>query len=373
MTKTLVIHSGLYKTGSSAIQLYLARADHRRALGDARYPRTGRSLGVQHGNLTAQLRGGKGFLPDRGGWDELIAEIVAGDTTTTVVSSEHFSALTPEQVRVIGEKTRAAGVQVRWVHYLREQAGFYNAFYVERLVTMRPEFHEIIQQPFEEFGTWSPIDLGMLDYARYAESILDGIPGVDLRLRPFARSQLLDGDAVADFCATAGIVHDPGNAEDTNIGTGWRTVETAKRLTPLVRQAKLRQQLRGAGNWHAARMRWIALVRSELVQVTTALGWNDESAIYLTPEFRERLLERYADQNRRVAEIAGFDWPAIVAAERPKPYNIGEFASIPADQVMAVVERVLPLTFRPPEEIEVLIDRTAETPGARRGLFGRRS
>ena len=102
--KRLVIHAGTYKTGSSAIQLYLARAGHYGKLGGAVYPTTGRALGVQHGNLTAQLRRGRAFVPARGGWDELLAEINAGDAETTVVSSEHFASLTPDQLA----KARAA-------------------------------------------------------------------------------------------------------------------------------------------------------------------------------------------------------------------------------------------------------------------------
>ena len=73
MTKKLVIHAGTYKTGSSAIQLYLSRAARTGQLGDATYPQTGRALGIQHGNLTAELRRGSAFVPERGGWDQLLA------------------------------------------------------------------------------------------------------------------------------------------------------------------------------------------------------------------------------------------------------------------------------------------------------------
>lgn len=370
-TKTLVIHAGTYKTGSSAIQLYLYRAARRNQLGaDISYPETGRGIGVQHGNLIAELRGGNAYSPDRGSWDDLFAEINAGTATTTIVSSENFAALAPERIAVIGTKAAAAGVKVRWVHYLREQAGFYNAFYVERLVNMRPEFAELINLPFEEFGEWSPIDVDYLcRYASFADILTEAIPGVELCFRPFSRSALIDGDVVADFCATVGAPHVAGSAEDTNIGTGWRTVETARLLTPIVEQRRLRKRLERAPDWHAIRMRWIALIRSELVQVTNELGWNQESAIYLTPEFRATLLERYAEENRRIAEIAGFDWPAIIAAERPKPRNVGDFDEIRASELATVFDRVMHVVMQPPEEIEELLQR----PGPRRASLPRRA
>lgn len=372
--KTLVVHSGTYKTGSSAIQVYLARAGHAGALasGGAAYPRTGRSTGVQHGNLAAELRNGSAFIPENGGWDALLAEITTGEAATTVVSSEHFAALRPAQLEVIGQKCRAAGIRVRWVHYIREQASFYNAFYVERIVTMRPEFLDIINLPFEEFGTWSPIDLGLMRYAGFAECVLTAIPEVDLRLRPFSRAHLAGGDAIEDFCATAGVPYDPEYAASTNVGTGWRTVETARRLTPLVKRGKLARQLKDAPNPHALRMRWNALIRSEFVKATTELGWNDESAVYLTPQFRERLLAEYAEDNARVAELAGFDWPAIVAAEPAKPYNIGDYSEVPATELFAVVDRVVPVIFRPPAEIRQLM-RAGGKPAAPSASTARRA
>lgn len=353
--KTLVIHSGTYKTGSSAIQLYLARAEHNRQLGDATYPMTGRGLGVQHANLTAEIRGGDSFTSARGGWERLLEEVNQGEARTTVISSENFASFTPEQLDAVGRRTAAAGVQVRWIHYVREQSGFFNAFYVERLVAMRPEFADLIDLPVEDFATWSPLDLSILDYATFADQVRDAVPGVDLRLRPFARAHLVDGDVVADFCATAAIAYSPGHAVETNVGTGWRTVEAARRLTPLMKVAGIGERVVAMHNGDATRLRWIALIRSALVTATEELGWNDESAMYLTAEFREQLLARYAAQNERVAEIGGFDWPAIVAAEKPRDRNIGSFDDIPASEYAHVVQRVVPLMLQPPEEIAALL------------------
>lgn len=353
--KTLVVHSGTYKTGSSAIQLYLARAHHARDLGTASYPRLGRGTNsVQHGNLNAELRGGRAFVPRLGAWDDVITELVTGEADTAIVSTENFSTLTGEQAALVGAKCAAAGVRVRWVHYLREQAGFYNAFYVERLVNMRPEFSDIIDLPFEEFGTWSPIDMGFLDYAGFVEMLRAAIPDVDVVLRPFTRGELVGGDVVADFCAAVGIPYVERHAESTNVGTGWRTTETARRLTPLIRTAGLPLRVQHKANPAAARLRWLQLIRSELSTRTTELGWNDASAIYLTPQFRAELHERYRAGNERVAELTGLEWQRIVDAEPVKDYNIGDYATIDAEQLMSVVHGVLTLAMVKPDEIHAL-------------------
>lgn len=357
--KTLIVHSGTYKTGSSAIQLYLSRAEEAGRLGDARYPALGRSYTRQHINLNAELRGGNMFDPRLGSWDDVIAGLMAGDGPAAVVSTENFSTLSAQALRTIGEKTRAAGVRVRWIHYLREQSSFYNAFYVERLINLRPEFRDLVDLPFEEFGTWSPIELDFLDYGSFAETVLREIPDVDLVLRPFSRRHLVDADAVADFCATAGLPFDPALAKSANVGTGWRTVETARRLTPLVRSAELRKRCAVFEHRPTARFRWISLLRSELIRASTAVGWNTESAIYLTPAFREVLRERYRAENERVSALAGFDWAAIADAEPSKEYNVGDYADIPGDEVLAVVERVTRLLVSMPEEIKAMPRKAA--------------
>lgn len=354
---TLVVHSGTYKTGSSAIQLYLARAEHAGdlAAGGASYPRTGRSAGIAHGNLNAELRRGATFKPELGGWDDLFAAMRTSEASTTVVSTENFADLSPEALDELGRRCAAAGVRVRWVHYLRDQPGFYNAFYVERLVAMRPEFAELVERPFEEFGDWSPIDLGIMRYSAFVEQVCRSFPDVDLRLRPFSRRHLRDGDVVADFCATAELPYVAGHAGQTNVGTGWRTTETARRLTPLVKQAQLFEASRDAVNPAATRMRWLALLRSALARTSTGLGWNDVSAVYLTDQVRARLLEEHHADNELVGRIGGFDFAGIVESEPARPRNIGDYRDVDAEEALTVSSAVLMTIIEPPEEIRQML------------------
>ncbi len=370
--KTLVIHSGTYKTGSSAVQRYLVQAEEAGVLEHATYPVTGRALGHQHLNLNAELRGGDMFSPRLGTWDEVISGLVAGEKTTAVVSTEHFSMLTPEQMGVIGQKARAAGVALRWMHYLREQASCYNAFYVERLINLRPEFAELIERPFEDFAEWSPLSLHFLSYSRFARTVLTAIPDVDLVLRPFSRAHLVGGDAVADFCATAGIPFVPEKSAAANVGMGWRTVETARRVTPTIRAAQLRLKVTEFEQPAVARMRWLGLLRKELILASHEAGWNRESAVYLTEDFEAVLRERYRADNERVSEYADFDWARIADAEACKPYNIGDYADIPGDEVFAVVGRVMATLVEMPEEVAAMRRGAAATGGQRPSTSRRR-
>ena len=359
--RLLVIHSGTFKTGSTAIQLYLNRADHHGVLSSvgATYSRVGRIHSIQHANLTAELMGGRVFVPGHGGWEALITQITTGTHPVTVISSETFSLLDAAALRRVGDLCRRAGVGIRWIHYVREQAGLYNAFYVERIVTLRPDL-EMIALPFEACRSHARFDLEFLRYASFMERLYDAIPDVDLRVRPFARELLAENDVVADFCATAELPHDPVHGGHTNVGTGWKTVETARRLIPAIKEAGLRGQLTGIPNRPAARQRWLQLIRSELVHATTAEGWNSESAVYLTPDFRAELHQEYRDENTRLDAQVDFPWLETVDATPLKAFNIGDYDDIPAEELVRVVTRVLRTVYRMPDEIAALRPQTPE-------------
>lgn len=354
MQKTLIVHSGTFKTGSTAIQSFLARASQEGKLPpEVAYPTIGRGThSVQHQNLYSQLLGEVLFTPALGTWEQLVESIASGSAETTVISCESFSMLGPDHIRAIGEYARQAGAKVRWVHYVRDQATFYNAFYVERLMVMRPEHAELVDLPFEEFREWSPLDMSFLRYGEFADTITSAIPDVDLRLRPFIRKELLHGNAVADFLSTCELPIQGEGAGSSNVGSGWRTVETARHLAPIVAAAPMRGRLRGADSWKATRLKWIQILRGEFVTKATQLGWNDSSAVYMTSEFRQELLDDYRDDNLLIGKLGGFSFTDMIEQSSFPEYNIGDYSEIPGDQVMAVVKLVMQGLHTMPEEIQ---------------------
>ena len=342
---TLFIHSGAFKTGSSSIELFLARNATLLAEHGLVYPKAGRGQRVQHSNLTAELKGWKAFSADVGGWSDVIDDPAVSDGANPVVSSELLSSLLPDELHRLGRLVSDTGVEVVWIHYVREQASLINAFYVERIITLRPEFAHLIERPFDEFPQWSPISLGFLDYDSFARNVMDAIPGVKLIVRPFVRSELDEGDVVADFCSQIGVVRSEGQTARTNVGAGWRTVEFAKRLTKLVAASPIAQVHRDQPNTIADRLRRIAGVRTHLMQTTNELGWNKESAVYATDAFRRTTQEHYRASNRRLGRMIGVDLAALFELERPRPHNAGNLDDISATEVLHVVERVLPSLF----------------------------
>ncbi|MFE3999706.1 hypothetical protein ACFX43_13030 [Nocardioides sp. YIM B13467] len=377
MQKTLIVHSGTFKTGSTAIQTFLARASREGNLPpEVAYPTIGRGThSVQHQNLYSQLLGEVLFTPALGTWEQLVESIASGSAETTVISCESFSLLKPEHISAIGDYARQAGAKVRWVHYVRDQATFYNAFYVERLMVMRPEHAELVDLPFEEFREWSPLDMSFLRYGEFADTITTAIPDVDLRLRPFIRKELRHGNAVADFLSTCELPIQGEGAGASNVGSGWRTVETARHLAPIVAAAPMRGRLRGADSWKATRLKWIQILRGEFVTRATQLGWNDTSAVYMTSEFRQELLDDYRDDNLLIGKLGGFSFTEMIEQSSFPEYNIGDYASIPGDEVMAVVKLVMQGLHTMPEEIQQEVEdaraRRREAEASQRGRLRR--
>jgi hypothetical protein len=344
MTK-LIIHSGAYKTGSTSIQHFLKREAPRLLSSQGiLYPMSGRGKRAQHNNLVAELKQQRNFNPALGGWSDVFAETAEKKAEVAIVSSEHFSTLLPHEIARLRSVLSATGLTVVWVHYVREQASLVNALYVERIVTMRPEFLDRIDRPFEEFLTWSPIPLDFLDYDAYERSIVEELRDVEVIVRPFVREALAGGDAVADFCALLDAGAVPDSASRVNVGAGWRTVEVARRLTRLVAESPIaRQPTTPAG--FQARLGRIGRVRSRLMEITRDLGWNDESAIYATGDFARSVAEQYARSNAELGARLGIDLNDLFARQPMRPRNVGDFSEIASDDLFSVVHHVLPSLF----------------------------
>ena len=97
---------------------------------------------------------------------------------------------------------------------------------------------------------------------------------------------------------------------------------------------------------------------------TTEVGWNSDSAIYMTPEHRATILGEYHDENARLDALMDTPWLDIVESSRMKPHNVGSYHDVSGEELMTVMSRVLAVVYEMPDQVKALVKAEPEsTPG----------
>ncbi|MBV8614529.1 MAG: hypothetical protein JOY66_12280 [Acetobacteraceae bacterium] len=294
--RRVLLHAGLHKTGTTALQQFLCAAAERLRTQGVLYPATGRSRDWPdgHHNIAWQLAGDRRFNSSVGGLDEAAAEVAAfpGDA---VLSSEGFESMlgVPARLAPLLEHRLLRDHAFTIVLWVREQAS-----YIESL------FFQMLRHGMAEDAVGfcaSVVECSQLQYEDWVfhfdyEALRKGLLGLPARLavRPYAG--LAGGSTASDFLAFAGLAFgaDPLEAKRANLRS-----DLAEAFS-LFCQARLG----GAGADWAARREAVA----ELFGGRQA---------HLSPRLRGALAARFAGGNRRLACACGF--PAAALAIPPAP------------------------------------------------------
>ena len=299
MTRTLWLHCGTYKSGSSRVQnLAWTRRDELLAEG-VLYPDTGLAtgqpdIGVRHSRLTYLH---EDALAWRSLVDELVAEIGDSPATRVLMSSETWSRPgRGEALADLLDALRGAGVvgEVHAVLYLRQRFDYARSLYREytrRHSNVRPlaEYVEANQRP-----------LDLLDAVRTVRGAV--APG-DLQVFPYNEIP----DTGPHFFGLLGVEVPPETSRE-NPGIDAVEVEAHRQLNLLAPELK--------AEWPGL----AAAVPDELV--LPAGGWTEKFAdgqLEADVEWRsafaaetgwppssvERLVEQPADAGRDVTQLAG--------------------------------------------------------------------
>jgi hypothetical protein len=134
--RRVLLHAGLHKTGTTALQRFLSGvADELRGKGFL-YPQSGRpqeAPDAQH-NIAWQLGGDRRFRPSAGSLDDLAIEVSSfpGDA---VVSSEDFESIlgTPERFLPLFKHPLLKGHAFTIVFWVRDQASYLESLFFEML------------------------------------------------------------------------------------------------------------------------------------------------------------------------------------------------------------------------------------------------
>ena len=200
--RTLYIHCGLPKTGTTSIQTSLtSRREELRTIGYS-YPSVGLSaVGNAHHNISLEILNRPDFAPERGGVGELLRDLERVDRPPNVViSSENFVnciSRIPQGDNRFVEFVRAAmerNDRVRLIFMFRRFARFFESMYLQRMKTGRPN---------------SKVPEFVFECKQWTKSILNALSALS---REIGRENLIlidlereGGDALPLFLSTVGI------------------------------------------------------------------------------------------------------------------------------------------------------------------------
>ncbi len=204
--KKIFIHSGLHKTGTTALQAMLFKNRKNLLIQDVYYPDTGIPRGLYgHHNIAWQISRDRRFRLEFGDLRALLKEIEGIGKSKIVISSEDFecSLLHPNRLKKINDYFLSNNIKVCFIIYLRNQVDYLNSLYFELLkVGFGDDFYKfankIIFTNKFDFKEWEFV----FNYSDIPKS-LETLGDIEVIYRDY--DDLIDNNTVVDFCDVVGI------------------------------------------------------------------------------------------------------------------------------------------------------------------------
>ncbi|WP_397541299.1 hypothetical protein [Roseovarius salis] len=276
----LLIHVGMQKTGSTALQNFLLA--NRRALAGKglHYIAHGRK-NISHNRLYRPLRGEAAGQV----WREIAAETAAHGGALSLLSSELLfdRGIAEAMARHMPGALRA---QARVVVYARRQDTYLEAMYKQKTKNGRENLspQAFVDKKGDELG----------DYAAVLDSFADALGADRILLRRFERGAMVDGDIVADFLSLLGL----DKADDTFVQPAHEANQTLSRAVT--------EQLGALARHSGVNVRELA---REMMR--DPAGAPRRSGDVFTNDQRRRIMARFEPGNARIARrfLNGGDVP----------------------------------------------------------------
>jgi len=204
--KKIFIHSGLHKTGTTALQAIFLKNKENLINQNFYYPDSGipRNL-YGHHNLAWQISRDRRYRSELGDFRTLLKEIQHVDGDNIIISSEDFecSLLHPNKLNKLNQFFLANNIKVYLIVYLRNQVDYLDSLYFELLkVGFGDEFskfaNKIISTNKFDFKEWEFV----FDYLDLIES-LKAVPDMEIIYRNY--DDLIGDDIIIDFCEVVGM------------------------------------------------------------------------------------------------------------------------------------------------------------------------
>lgn len=292
----LLLHAGLHKTGTTALQEALA-AQQQALLGQGvLFVRAGRPVSAagQH-NLAWQLMRDRRYHSAWGTIDEAAREIAAHGGHA-IISAEDFETFLdrPEIFAPLTRHPALAGHEIGLLVYLREPCAYLRSLYLELTQAGIAEEARLVIAQILAAGHFDLREWRFqFDYARLAAVLRRGFPG-RVVLRDY--QALIGGSSLSDFRHVTGLRLDEFDDKRLNIA---RAPGDALR------------------DFYAARLA-LPLTEAQLAQIAALAAALGEQAPGLSAASLARLAARFGPARRSLRRFGvGRDWAVPKAETRP--------------------------------------------------------
>lgn len=237
-SKTLYLHVGAHKTGSTSLQHALGTNDDRLRQHGILFPKAAR-VHYAHRRLVFGLRGKGhpvvGDAPDpKQELDAILAEIEASGASKVIVTCESMFGLDKKSIRFLAEGFKNFDTKV--VVYIRRQDNMLLSIYNQRVKTARNQFHVSFEDVLKDPRRY--VD----DYRRN----LDRWAAVFGEENINARCYETAGDVVADFQRVVGIpfplIH-PNTPMQRNTSVSVDGIRAMSWIKWLIRDQQMRKRV----------------------------------------------------------------------------------------------------------------------------------
>jgi hypothetical protein len=297
--RRVLLHTGLHKTGTTALQRFLASAAEGLRARGVLYPAAGRGSLDGHHNIAWQLAGDRRFRSSPGALDDLALEIssFSGDA---IVSSEDFESIlgTPLRFLPLVKHPSLKDHRFSIVLWVRDQASYLESLFFQMLHHGMAEEGDRFCRRALAHGRIDHEDWTFhLDYKTMNAGLLE-LPA-QIAMRPYAG--LAEKSIVSDFLAFAQL--------DGNLAVA-EAAEARKNLREGLAEALLLFYRHRLGE-------------DAPEPLKSALGqlFNGKTA-HLRASLRAEFIARFAAGNRSVAKAYGFPASALMINPLPPPRSL---------------------------------------------------
>ena len=289
----IVLHIGAWKTGSSAIQMFLRKNLRRLKPHGVIVPPMAKQAKGHQKVFSCLVHGDEdAFRPFQEQLQGLAEEHPEG---VAVISSEHYWPMRPDRIAIVAERLRRVTDDVEVLLYVRAQDDMWASLYAQEAKFFR------VTTKTAKWGNYDYMGGDITDRAIYYDACLanfrDAFGADRVHARSYTRDAFVGGDVIRDFLAFVGLASTDNlvfDSFDRNPSLGWKGVSFSiwfaetlhARLTETNEEPRI--PIRKA----------FALTYSEVKKRFRDQDWVGRAAEIFDEAERREIREHYAEDNR---------------------------------------------------------------------------